>query len=300
MQLRRQMHVLNRLAAVAMAGAWLLGACDGAPQTPSGARAGGLRLAALSPAIGVILRDLGLADRIVARHAFDKVTPGSIPSAGDQAGIDYEVLLRAEPTHVLLQWGARDLPPRLLELGAARGWVVETYPLLTLAEIKETTGRIASLADDAEVTARAEALCARIDGAVHPDPDVSERAGVCLALYWTDPPGAAGPGSFHQQILAGLGVRPALTEGGAYVTLDPEDVKRLAPDSILLLMEGADETRVTELLGPLSGLGLACVREGRVAVVSHPLVNLPATSIVEVVEEIVADIRAMPPRGTDR
>ncbi len=287
------------LSASALGGAWFLSGCDRAPPPPA-AGAPEPRFAALSPAVGVILRDLGLADRIVARHAFDTVTPASVPSAGDQAGIDYEVLLRVHPTHVLLQWGARDLPARLLELAEERGWVVETYPLLTVDEIRDTTRRLATLAGGGDLSARAEALCLRIDAALDHDPDVAERAGRCLALYWTDPPGAAGPGSFHQQVLVGLGIAPAVVKGGAYVTLDLEDVKRMAPDSILLLMGGADEARTGELLGPLSGLGLACVREGRVGVVSHPLVNLPATSIVEVVEEIAADVRAMPAKRTDR
>jgi len=64
-------------------------------------------------------------------------------------------------------------------------------------------------------------------------------------------------------------------------------------------MPGADPDRVDELLGPLLQLDLRCVREGRVAVIHHELVNLPATSILDVVREILDATAAWaPPAAT--
>jgi len=295
---------LRVLAGACVAACLALGAGCGRREASvpadDGSPAGAPRIAAMSPAVGVILRDLGLGDRIVARHAFDTITPAEVPSAGDQAGIDYEALLRARPTHVLLQWGARDLPPRLLGLAGEHGWVVESYPLLSVEDIKAGALHMARLVGDDGAEASALAWRERINAAMRPRPEAAARAGRCLALYWTDPPGAAGPGSFHFQMLERLGVAPAVVEGGAYVTLDPEDVKRMDPDSILLLMENADEGRIDELLGPLARLGLRSVAQGRVAVVTDPLVNLPATSIAGVAEELVRDLLAMPEPAPDR
>ena len=72
-----------RYAGVLILGLWMmLGSvvpgCKRAASTPVGA-GGGLRIVAASPAVGVIVRDLGLADRCIGRHGFDMVLPKSVP-----------------------------------------------------------------------------------------------------------------------------------------------------------------------------------------------------------------------------
>jgi len=259
-----------------------LGACEGGRGEAPAPEAGGdrgQRIAALSPAIAIILDDLGLTDRVVARHAFDEYSEPSIPVAGDQGGVDYERLLRAEPTHVLLQWGARQPPLRLGELADERGWILVDYPMRTLGDIREATRDLGERFDQPQAAA---ALLRRMDEAWAPVPhEFAQRVGRVLPLYWTNPPGAAGPGSFHHQLLESMGLTPALTRGPAYIEIDPEDLRRLNPDTIVLFAPNAEPADLAEMLSPLERLELRAVREGRVALINHPWSQIPGTTMIE-------------------
>jgi len=249
------------------------------------------RVAPLSPALAIILRDLGLEDLVVARHGFDLVLDESLPVVGDQTGIDYESLLRVEPTHVLLERGADDPPPTLMRLAEERGWTIERFPLLTLHDIRSATQRLAAMFGGERVRTRAENLLSRMDRVWSPRPELARHAGRTLALYWTRPPGAAGPGSFHHQLLKAVGVSPAIEDGGPYITLDAEDVHRLDPDSLVLFMPGADPDRLDALLGPLARLDLRAVQAGRVAVIRHPLGLTPSSAMIEIAEQLIEKMK---------
>jgi len=243
--------------------------------------------------MAVILDDLGAADRIVGRHAYDLVLDPEIPVVGDQAGIDYEALLRAAPTHVLLESAGAPPPPRLTSLAAEEGWRLVRLPLLTLDDIRAATRRLADLMREHIPAGRAHNLLESLNAAVSPRPGLASRAGRTLALYWTSPVGAAGPGSFHAQLLGSLGVEAAVESGSPYVTLDLEDVRALNPDSILLFMPGATQ-EATDLLGPLARVRLRAVETGRVAVIAHPLCLIPSTAVRHVAAEIVREIQRWP------
>ncbi len=263
-----------------------------APSAEAQQNASEPRIVALSPAIGVILRDLGFEHRIVARHGFDEVLDPALPIAGDQAGIDYEVLARARPTHVFLEWGSRDLPERLTTLAADRGWALRSFPLLSLEDIRAAAVELSRLPGGESTPDRAAALLAAMDRAWSPRSGLGERAGRTLILYWTNPPGAAGPGSYHHQILERLGVPPALETGPPYASLDAESLRRLDPDTILLLSPGANPDKLTELLGPVADWRIRAVEAGRVGLVSHPLSQTACTAMVEVADEMVKALDA--------
>lgn len=254
----------------------------------------------MSPALAAICNDLGLGDRIVGRNAYDIVLDPAIPVAGDINGFDYERLIRLNPTHILLERSAKNPPDRLLRLAKERGWAIEVFPLLTLDDIPNAAGRLAQEFDNPQVRGRLSAMLTDLDASLQPAGPGARNAGRLLALYWTNPVGAAGPGSFHYEILVRMGFEPALTEGGPYVTLDPEDVLRIDPESLLLIMPGADAGRIEELLGPLARLDLRCVRDGRVGVITDELANLPATTIGRMVREIREITDPWPPAGVER
>ena len=108
---------------------------DARKTTPEGER----RIVALSPALAHMLVGLGLEDRIVGRHDWDLVLSKQVPAVGSQDGIDYEALLRTDPTDVLLEWGSRPLPTRLTTLADEHGWTIRNYgALLTLDDIATT------------------------------------------------------------------------------------------------------------------------------------------------------------------
>src|SRR5262249_19203986 len=149
----------------------------------------------------------------------------SVVVCGDQSGLDYEALLRVRPTHIITEWGLRDLPPRLLELARRNGWVQKNYPLLTLDDILTSTRELAALFGPA--AGSAEPVVAATQKAWEPHPGRFAGAGRVLLLESIDPPAALGPGSFHQQILERLGGTPAITEGRPFITMDLESVARL-------------------------------------------------------------------------
>ena len=90
----------------------------------------------------------------------------------------------------------------------------------------------------------------------------------------------------------------AITDGGPWQELDHEDILRLAPDAILLFRPAPVDHRAVgerprptaaEAMEALRGIGsldIPAVREGRVAIIDHPLGLLPASSLAEVADEI--------------
>ncbi|MGD9689784.1 MAG: ABC transporter substrate-binding protein [Phycisphaerales bacterium] len=266
--------------------------CDRAPSAPAPARAESEpRIVALGPAIARTLADAGHQDNLVGRHAFDLWTDDSIPVCGDQGGVDYEALLAARPTHVLLQWGRRELPPRLERLARQRGWIVRNDPLLSLDEVTASCDELWRMFEGSVGAPPSERMARALDGA-RIDP---ARVGRVLLLAGVRPPTALGPGSYHHDMLVRLGARPALERGAPYVTLDAEDLLRLAPEAIVLVQPrwgvasppgseprllSPDEARAR--LGRLGRLDLPALREGRVAVIDDPMAFVPGSNLVNV------------------
>jgi len=276
--------------------------------SPAGSSESRARLVVLSPALAVTLTDLGLADRIVGRHAYDLVLDRSVPVCGDQAGIDYEALLAARPTHVLIEWGTRELPARLGEMARERGWVVMPFVQLTLNQVRATADELGRELLAPERQGEREKLLARLDRAWSKRGDF-ESVGRVLILMGTSPTCAAlGPGSFHQQVLERIGGVPAIGEGDGkggspYMELDAEDVVRLAPEAIVLVVPRAVGTerakdwmsweRREKLLGSLARTSVPAVRSKRVWVIDDPLALLPGTSLIGVADELEEGLRGM-------
>lgn len=261
------------------------------------------RLVVMSPGLAMILRDLGLADRIVGRHGYDRVTPSSVEVAGDETRLDYEALLRVNPTAVILQDGGRPTPERLTDLARERGWAIHRVPVLALDDVRSAIGTMDRLGrgagaegpEGSAASERARELVRSFDAALAERAGLAERMGRTLVLGSTDPPGAMGPGSFHYELVARLGAEPAPAAGSAWMNLSVEDVVRLDPDSLVLVMPGAPEwadgggDRGGDrggVLGRLSEVGLRAVSTGRVVVVRDEHGQLPSTSLIGVAQRV--------------
>ncbi len=257
------------------------------------------RVVVLSPALAVIVRDLGYADRVVARHAYDDVLPRELPAVGDQAGIDYEALVRARPTHVLIQWGARELPERLTQLAQSNGWQVTNSNPLTLIDIERSVREIdSSLAASASPTPTAQTLLHALESLRTSSQGDSAQAnpawGPVLLLASTDPPAALGPGSCHDEILRGVGGIPAIAEGSPWMELSREDLVRMQPRAIILVRprsargvtdaDGPTDATSKDAWQPLRELGLTAISENRIAVIDDPEALLPSTSMIRVAD----------------
>lgn len=307
MRRRLFLHILTALAAC------LLVACDPGLLGSNGANETAThtpkrRIVVLAPALGVILRDLGLEDDIVGKHAWDMALGRSIPAVGTHDDPDLESILRLQPTHLIVQDMEARVPESLRRMAGREGWTLWGFPLLTLDDIATTTDELhfrligeptrdPRTIDPTAHLAR-ERPSARLADAWSDRGPPAQRAGRVLLLAGVDPAGAMGPGSFHHQLIERLGAAPAITTGGPWQELDHEDILRLAPDTILLFRPAptdpnpvglrARPTRAEALaaLGGIAALDIPAVREGRVAIIDHPLGLLPASSLAEVADEI--------------
>ncbi|MFG0246662.1 MAG: ABC transporter substrate-binding protein [Phycisphaerales bacterium JB052] len=272
------------------------------------------RFAVFSPAIGVMLRDLGFEDDIVGRHSFDTALSESIPVVGSHIEIDDEMLIEVEPTILIFQRGSVEIPERITALAKERGWTIWTYQLESLDDIANTlddlylklVGFPADANSDNDPTTfevdptkrfDIELPSARLARAWSPMGRDAQVAGRALLLAGTDPAGALGPGSFHAQLAERLGITNALTSGGMWQELDLEDIVELAPDSILIFdpseiepMIGEPEpitwAQVEAALGPIASLPIPAVESRRVGIIDHPQALLPSSTLAQVADEI--------------
>jgi ABC-type Fe3+-hydroxamate transport system substrate-binding protein len=302
------LHGAIGLIAVAACSVWL--AACGRGGAPAGA-GDEPRYVVLSPALAVMLRDLGHEDRIVARHAHDLVLDESLPVAGELGRIDYEVLIAAEPTHVLIEWGGatQALPERLTELADDRGFDVQRFSMLTLADIRAAVDRLERDLPPAERGPDEGYWQGRMDQAWNApatSPGGRPRfggTGRILLVAGTDPVIAVtGPGSWHHQILEAVGGNPAISQGGPWMELSTEDVLRLAPDGIILIQPrgrdeppgglGADAAEIERRLGPLARLNIPAIDNARVALIDDPLAHTPSTAMVGLTQRVESILAA--------
>ena len=121
--------------------AWMIvavGLC-GCRQTrqPPAHPTGALRIVSMSPAISRTLVDFGVEDKIVGRSAWCASLDPAIPVAGDLYDVDYERLIRLDPTHVLVQPPSTGLDPTLQRLATERGWIIGRWKFDTLDDVEQ-------------------------------------------------------------------------------------------------------------------------------------------------------------------
>lgn len=270
-------------------GAGALWGCRPAPTSRAEADTGDAspRIVSLSPGLSIILGDLGLDGFVVGRHGWDRALDQAVPVVGDQTGIDYEALARVRPTHILLEESADDRPALLDRLAGQRGWEVLFLPMRTLDDIAAAVDSLAGAFGDVEgVAGRASAVRDRMEAAWRPDEGLARRAGRTLIVYWTSPLGVAGPGSFHHDLLRRLGVQALPETGGPYQTLDAEDLRRLNPDSIILLTPELDAQGVALAERTWAGWGVRAATTGRVAALRQWRFLTPSTAMIDLAQRI--------------
>lgn len=257
------------------------------------------RIVVLSPALAAVMQDLGLEPAIVGRHGWDIALPSSLPVCGDQAGVDLEALLKVQPTHIVIQWGERELPTPLVALAGARSWTIININPLALDDIvgvtRELSRVFAPAIERQAASERAKATLANLEAACARNDEAAWKGRVLL-LAATNPAAALGPGSWHADVLDRMGGVSAIKIGKAYHTLDAEDLIRLAPQGIVLIQPRATSepalparnivgdmelAELSKRLGPIANLDLPAIRAGRVAIIDEPLALTPGTSIIQ-------------------
>ncbi len=254
-----------------------------APEDPPRAP-GQPRLAVLSPAISATLLRMGLEDLVVARHAYDLALDRSIPSVGDERALDAETLIRAAPTHVLIDAVSRESLAHAQQLADRFGWEVHAFDLLTLDDIARSARQLQELfaPDDPD----AQRAIDEFQRAIAPRDLAFD--GRLLLLAQTDPISAIGPPSFHGEILDRFAIANAIADHDRWVELDAEDVVRLAPDAIILIRwrspgdidePSPSDEDVRAALGALADLDLPAIRDGHIAMIDDPLALIPSLAI---------------------
>jgi len=273
---------------LAMLGLLVVG-CSRTDPAPAPSPSTEPRVVVLSPALAAILDDMGYADHAVGRHGWDMVLDPSLPVCGEQNAINYEALLRARPTHVLTEWGSRELPAKLIAMAAEHAWVVRDFRMLTLDDIDRAATELATLFPDAVPGDRIARFRALVAG---PPPSPQWEGRVLLLMSASPQITALGPGSAHHELLVRAGGLPAITEGSPAMPMHAEDVLRLAPDAIVLIRPGGeaepDSSAVEQALGTILELDIPAVVNERFELVTGPFALLPSTPLVEVADQIRA------------
>lgn len=268
---------------LAMLGLLVVG-CSRTEPAPSDTHSTEPRIVVLSPALAAILDDMGYADHVVGRHGWDRVLDPAIPVCGEQGAINSEALLRVKPTHVLVEWGSRELPDNLTDLAQRHGWVVRDFHLLTLEDIDRAATELGELFPGAVPGERISRFHGLVAGPA-PEPRWGGRV---LLLMSASPIMALGPGSAHHELLVRAGGVPAIEQGSPSMMLHAEDVLRLAPDAIVLIQpsaphaEGPGTISMEDALGAILDLEIPAVEYGRFELVHEPFGLLPSTRLVGV------------------
>lgn len=284
---------IGRSAATLLALSLVLAACteQNASQTEYPIVTGQPRIASLSPAISRTLVDLGLGDRLVGRSRFCRAVDPAVPVVGDLTSVDYEILIRLKPTHVLLQPPLAGLDPELAHLARAQGWTLGIWPSLNSIDdieklLSELPGTLFPEPSAAYRNARRRAaeLSRSIEAALRPDGSTLFQ-GRTLILSGLEPIMAFGHDTYMHDILTRLGARNP-TNARGWVQLSFEDVVRLDPEAIVLVLdtEPTSAPAPSRVLRSLAALNIAAVREQRLRILAHPDALLPSSGVVEVAD----------------
>ena len=259
-----------------------------------------VRIVSLSPAISRTLIDFSLADAIVGRTPFCELLDPQIPVVGDLLNLDYERLVRLRPTHVLVQPPAMGVDRRLVELAEQHDWTLAQWHIDTLEDVKTMVAELPEALDDDSLIERAVELELAIDDALRPSEVLWQ--GTTLLVASTDPVGVFGTGTYLHDVIAALGATNAVALAN-YPQLTLEDVTRLDPEAIILVRPGAPESlEPGAALRALASLDISAVRDGRIALLSHPDAFLPSTGIIGMADElrtILDQFRGLPRANPD-
>lgn len=247
------------------------------------------RIVSLSPALTRTLVDLGLEDHIVGRTEFSRSVDSQITVVGNLFELDYERLIRLQPTHVFVQPAAGGVDKQLHRLCRSRGWELGQWKINTIHDIQRTIRELplavfsANDGRRAGATRRAAELLDAIAHALSPPQEELWR-GSTLLVADTEPVLAFGRRTYLHDCLVALGGRNVV-EAVGWVELSLEDVVRLDPAAIILVRDRrpADAATPDRVLAKLD---IAAVRNGRIEVLFHPDATLPSSSVIGVAGEL--------------
>jgi ABC-type Fe3+-hydroxamate transport system substrate-binding protein len=166
--------------------------------------------------------------------------------------------------------------------------------ILNFDEIATATRRVAEVIGGDAARARAEELVERLEEAASRREGVRERAGRIVSLYGVDPLGVAGPGSFTHELVERIGADAVPDRGAAFISMDPEDLRRLAPDTVVVWAPGIGAKEKAAIIARLARLDLQSASQQRVIFIEDEGALLPSTAMIGAAQEVAQKLLGLP------
>lgn len=249
-----------------------------------------VRIVSLIPSHTDLIVALGASDRLVARTRYDTDSAlADLPSLGDALTPSVEWLARQRPD-LVLAWPdgqSRTVVDRLSALGIA----VYTSRIETLEELRRGAWNLGTLLG---LGREADRLVASLDSAFSAARRTVaglERPAV-LYLIGLDPPMAAGPDSFVDELIDIAGGRNVMGDAPArWPPVSAEEVLARDPAVVIVATGRIEEGDVLDRLSRMPGLRrLEASRDRRIHVIDADLFNRPGPRLVEAVGVLVSVI----------
>jgi ABC-type hemin transport system substrate-binding protein len=250
-----------------------------------------LRIVSLSPAISRTLVDFNLQDRIVGRTPHCASLDPAIPVVGDLLNVDFEALLRVQPTHILVQPPATGIDQHLVDVAAQNTWAVLQWRLDGVNDVRAMVKDLAAAIGRHDpvlsrtLAARANAILLDIEDALSPGEHHVFSGSVLMATS-VAPVLAAGQGTYLDDMLKSFGgVNAVIAEGWVELTL--EDITQLNPKAIILFKPTASESSsFWDYAGTLTELTVEGMLLRRLALVKNPDSLMPSSAVVGVARDL--------------
>jgi len=251
----------------------------------------------MSPAVTQMLIELGFRDEIVGIGRYDPIDLPGVDVVGDSVHMDYEKLVAARPTHVLLQpERSVGLPQRLVELGERHAWTIGRVHIDTVDDVLRVLYdpanprvSVGGYIDEQEAAA---GLRSRIETQLAQLRAWSDTLGQddrprVLIAFRTEPLGVVGRDTFLDEMLRLAGGVNAI-EAGYYLNADRERVLAAQPDVIMLMTSPAEytEAQVSGWRDAMKELDVPAGRTGRIVVIRDALAKVPSTSVARIAAEM--------------
>lgn len=246
------------------------------------------RVVSLLPAATDVILALRAGDRLVARTDYDThASLAALPSVGGGLTPSLEWVAALEPDLVIAWRDAqsRALVRRLDELG------IPTYAAgpESIAGAKRLARHVGEMLG---LDPRADSLLAAFDAsfeAVRRRIPAGAPAPGVLYLVALDPPRAAGPGTFVDELIAAAGGRNTFADAPAlWPEVSLEEVVRRQPDVVVVAAAGVDAPALGRLRAAPGWRELHALRAGRIAAVDTDLFNRPGPGLARAVVRLAA------------
>ncbi len=191
----------------------------------------------MSPALTAMLLELGVGDHLVGRSSFCRVPGDDLPVVGDLLEVNWESLVRTNPSHVIVQASPDLLRGDVVHVAQSRGWTLLAYPL---ADASDITLAMESLPRDLDLRgddhASASASAAAFNSRLEEEMSIREPAiSGNRVLLLTPGPQMLGWGSetYLGDMVEALGAVNVLSFEG-WRPMAPEQIVRTDVDCIVL------------------------------------------------------------------